>query len=117
VKELASLVAADSDIAFISIHTPPSRAAPTRPMAGSDRSKLIFESQGGGHTTIVYPDASLREPPEIVWTPTYLLVGPDLTIDPFRTDLSAGEEGKLREVLAQARSRQTGGTKNSGSAL
>ncbi len=117
VKELALLAEADPDIEFISIHTPPSRARAAEAYGKFGSIEAYFESQGGGYPTIVDPDASLREALQIVWTPTYLLVAPDLTIHAFRTDLSVGEAGRLREVLAQAKSLQTASTNTTGPAL
>lgn len=103
VKALSQKAELDPDIAFISLHTPPSRARAADAYGQFGSIDAYFQSQGGGYPTIVDKDASLREAFKIVWTPTYLLVDPNLTIRAFRTDLSVGGEEGLQKVLQQAR--------------
>ncbi len=103
VKTLAEKADVDPDIDFISLHTPPSRARAADAYGAYGSVEAYFEKEGGGYTTIVDPDASLREAFKVVWTPSYLLVGPDLTIQAFRTDLSVGSAEGLDKVIAQAK--------------
>ena len=47
----------------------------------------------GKFLTVIDEDASIREALKIRWTPTYLLVAPDLTVQGFRTGLAdAGDD-------------------------
>lgn len=108
VRSLNRLAAADPDIEFLSLHTPPSRARAAEAYGQFGSIDAYFKAEGGSYPTIVDKDASLREILKIVWTPTYLLVGPDLTIQAFRTDLSVGDETGLTDVIEQARAVRSG---------
>lgn len=103
VRSLNQLAVADPDIEFLSLHTPPSRARAKEAYGQFGTIEAYFAAEGGGYPTIIDTDASLREALKIVWTPTYLLVGPDLTVQAFRTDLSVGDEAGLSDVIEQAR--------------
>lgn len=103
VKALAQKADADPAIAFISLHTPPSRARAAEAYGAYGSIESYFEKEGGGYPTVVDVDAGLREAFKIVWTPSYLLVGPDLRIRAFRTDLSVGTEAGLDKVIQQAK--------------
>lgn len=103
VKTLAQKADADPAIDFISLHTPPSRARAAEAYGAYGSVEAYFEKEGGGYPTIVDLDTGLREAFKIVWTPSYLLVGPDLKIRAFRTDLSVGTEAGLDKVIQQAK--------------
>lgn len=103
VKALAEKADADPQIEFISLHTPPSAARVKDAYGAYGSVQAYFEKEGGGYKTIVDADASLREAFKIVWTPSYLLIGPDLTVQAFRTDLSVGSSEGLDKVIAQAK--------------
>ncbi len=101
-KLLAQKADADPNIDFISLHTPPNRTRAAEAYGQFGSIEAYFAKMGGGYPTIVDADASLREALKIVWTPTYLLVGPDLIVRAFRTDLSVGDEAGLDKVLDEA---------------
>lgn len=103
VRTLSDLAAADPFIDFISLHTPPNRKRAEEAYGAYGSVEAYFEKEGGGYPTILDKDASLREAFQIVWTPTYLLVGPDLTVEAFRTDLSVGDAAGLASVIDRAR--------------
>lgn len=103
VKVLAQKADADPEIDFVSLHTPPSRARAAGAYGAYGSVEAYFEKEGGGYTTIVDQDAGLREAFKIVWTPSYLLIGPDLSVRAFRTDLSVGTEAGLDKVIQQAK--------------
>jgi len=103
VRDLHQLAEADPELEFISLHTPPNRARAAEAYGSYGSIAAYFASEGGGYPTIVDKDASVREALKIVWTPTYLLIGPDLTIHAFRTDLSAGDEAGPARVIEQAK--------------
>lgn len=103
VKTLAQKADADPGIDFISLHTPPNRARAAEAYGAYGSIAAYFDKEGGGYPTIVDTDAGLREALKIVWTPSYLLVGPDLTIRAFRTDLSVGTPAGLDKVIQEAK--------------
>lgn len=102
-RKLAGLADADPDIAFVSIHVPASRSRAAQAFGPFPSIEAYFAKEGGGFPTIVDADGALREALEIAWTPTYLLVGPDLTIHAFRTDLSVGDDANVATALAEAK--------------
>lgn len=103
VRALAQKADADPTIDFISLHTPPNRARAAEAYGAYGSVEAYFAKEGGAYPTIVDKDASLREAFKIVWTPSYLLIGPDLTVRAFRTDLSVGTEAGLDKVIRQAK--------------
>lgn len=103
VQQLSDLAEADPDIEFISIHTPRNRARAAEAYGRFSSVEAYFESEGGGYPTIIDADASLREALELIWTPTYLLIGPDLGVHAFRTDLSVGDSENPARVLEGAK--------------
>jgi thiol-disulfide isomerase/thioredoxin len=103
VQELAAKLAGDPDLSFLAIHTPPSRARAAEAYGAFGSIEAYFQSIGGGYPTVVDADASVRDALKIVWTPTYLLVGPDLTVRAFRTDLSVGGDSNVDRVISDAR--------------
>jgi thiol-disulfide isomerase/thioredoxin len=103
VQQLSVLAEADPDIEFISIHTPRNRARADEAYGQFSSVEAYFESKGGGYPTLIDADASLREALELIWTPTYLLIGPDLGVHAFRTDLSIGDNDNPARVLEGAK--------------
>jgi len=101
-RELAGLASADGRIGFLSIHTPPGAARAGEAFGAFGSVGAYFASIGGGYPTVIDTDAGLREELAIAWTPTYLLVDPDLVIRAFRTDLSPGGGGGADRALAEA---------------
>jgi len=98
---LARAIEQDPDLAFLSIHTPPSadRAGEAYGKFGSV--EKYFESKGFSYPTVVDRDASIREALRIDWTPTYLLVSPDLSVTAFTTDLSVSGDRPVKDMLAE----------------
>jgi thiol-disulfide isomerase/thioredoxin len=103
VRQLAVLAEADPEIEFVSIHTPRSRARAAEAYGQFGSVEAYFASSGGSYPTIIDGDASLRETLELIWTPTYLLIGPDLKVYAFRTDLSVGDIENIARVLKGAK--------------
>ncbi len=103
VQELARAIDADPQVEFLSIHTPPNatRAAEAYGQFGSV--EAYFAAEGVSYPTAIDADASLRGALKVRWTPSYLLVGPDLKVHAFRTDLSVGGEGNAEAALADVR--------------
>ena len=70
---------------------------------GSLARSTPISPRGEVYPTALDTDGALREAFAISWTPTYLLIGPDLTIRAFRTDLSVGGQRAVRMALDEAR--------------
>lgn len=110
VSDLAARLDADPALDFLAIHTPASRARAAESYGQYGSVEAFFAAEGGGFQTAVDPDAGIREAFQISWTPSYLLVGPDLKVVAFRTDLSTGGEASVDRAVEelqglQARSR------------
>ena len=104
INELAQAVAVEADIDFLSVHVPFSSEHIN--IAYRDYGSVggFFEAKGVAWPTIIDEQADIRELLEVKWTPTYLVVGPDLTVQAFRTDFSvegdAAVAAFLRDVKA-----------------
>ncbi len=89
---LAQSLATETDISFLSIQTPQNAERADKALKGYASVKAWFEEQDYVLPTLVDEDASVRTKLSIRWTPTYLIIAPDLTVQGFRTGLSdAGE--------------------------
>lgn len=96
---LSRALAQDPDVDFMSIHTPPNATHADRALRKYSSVSDWFEEKGWSFLTVVDHDASLRETLKIRWTPTYLLIAPDLTVQGFRTGLAdAGDDAVKRFV-------------------
>ncbi len=103
VKELSAKLETDQGLDFLAIHTPPNRTRAAEAYGQYGSIEAYFDTDGGGYETAIDPDAGVREAFNISWTPTYLLVGPDLKIVAFRTDLSTGGEGSVDRAIDEVR--------------
>ena len=91
----------DPDVGYLAVHTPPS---PTRvdEAFGKWGSMDAYQTDKGlFFDTAIDADASAREAFQIAWTPTYLLVAPDLTAFAFRTDLSVSGDDGVKDTVRQ----------------
>jgi thiol-disulfide isomerase/thioredoxin len=94
-------VEADPDLDFLGIHTPPSRARAAEAYGKYGSVEAYFASQGYAYPTLIDTDASVRELLSIDWTPSYLLIAPDLTVWGFTTDLSVAGGEPVKDLLRQ----------------
>ena len=103
---LSRALAQDPDVSFMSIHTPQNAENTHRALRDYDSVGDWFAEKGWSFLTVVDHDASIRETLKIRWTPTYLLVAPDLTVQGFRTGLAdAGDDAVKDFVRDIARTR------------
>ncbi len=104
---LSSALTQDPDVDFMSIHTPQNADNSHRALRDYDSVAAWFDEKGWHALTVIDADASIRDRLKIRWTPTYLLVAPDLTVQGFRTGLAdAGDEAVKTFVQDIARVRQ-----------
>ena len=98
---LARAVEQDPDLAFLSIHTPPSAARADEAYGKFGSVEAFFDNKGYAYPTVLDADATIRDALRIDWTPTYLLVAPDLTVKAFTTDLSVAGDQPVKDLLAE----------------
>lgn len=104
---LSRALTRDPDVDFMSIHTPQNADNSHRALRDYDSVAAWFDEKGWHVLTVIDEDASIRDTLKIRWTPTYLLVAPDLTVQGFRTGLAdAGDEAVKTFVQDIARARQ-----------
>ncbi len=98
---LSRAIAADPELAFVSIHVPASRTRTTpEEMFGKYGSVAAYmQANAYAYPVIIDADASLREKLKISWTPTYLLVSPDGIVRGFRTDLSVVDGEPVKDFM------------------
>ena len=101
VAELWTEVKAMDDLAFLSIHTPPNAQRADEAFGRYGSVSAYFEEKGYTYPTLIDEDASIRETLKIAWTPSYLLIAPDLTVQGFRSGLSAADsQDPVADLLA-----------------
>lgn len=92
-------LAQDAGVHFMSIHTPPNAEHADKAMRGYTSVSAWFEEKGWAFPTLIDTDASIREVLKIRWTPTYLLIAPDLTVQGFRTGLYDTGESAVQDFV------------------
>ena len=98
---LSTALAQDPSVSFMSIHTPQKAERADDAYASYGSVAAYFDDKGYSFTTVVDTDASIREALNIRWTPTYLLVAPDLSVQAFRTGLSDAEGEPVKDFVRQ----------------
>ncbi len=96
---LATALAQDPEVDFMSIHTPPDAENAAKALRGYSSVSAWFEEKGWSFLTVVDTDASIRDALQIRWTPTYLVIAPDLTIQGFRTGLADAGDDAVKEFV------------------
>lgn len=99
--ELSRSLAGNPNVDFMSIHTPYTASSADKALRGYESVSAWFDEKGWSFPTVVDTDASIREALRIRWTPTYLVIAPDLTVQGFRTGLAdAGDTAVVDFVHA-----------------
>ena len=98
--ELAKALALDPDVDFMSVHTPQNRERADKAMRSYDSVADWFDEKGWSFPTVVDADASIREALRVRWTPTYLVIAPDLTVQGFRTGLKDAGDTAVEDFVA-----------------
>ena len=96
---LSRALAQDPAVDFMSIHTPYTAEHADKALRDYESVSAWFEEKGWEFTTVVDTDASIRETLQIRWTPTYLLIAPDLTVQGFRTGLSDAGDHAVKDFV------------------
>ena len=96
---LSRALAQDPDVDFMSIHTPPNAEQAHRAYRNFDSVSEWFDEQGWSFPTVIDEDASIRDLLRIRWTPTYLVIAPDLTVQGFRTGLADAGDMAVKDFV------------------
>lgn len=88
------------DIGFVSLHVP----------YNAENLDILYRKYGSVDAFFALEDVSwpvaldetsvVRDQLQIQWTPSYLVIGPDLTVEGFRTDFSVGEDDEMTAFLS-----------------
>jgi len=99
IRALNSAADQDPDLDFLSVHVPPGPGRGSEAFGASPSLDVWFKENGGAWPTIIDEDGKIAEAFRIENPPLYLLVGPDLTIEAYRHDLSATPEDGIKPVM------------------
>lgn len=100
-------------ISFMSIHVPQNADRAEHATRNYDSVGAFFEEAGYLYPTVIDADARLRALLKIRWTPSYLVIAPDRTVQGFRTSLAdAGEDGVTQFVQDIQRTQRIWATSN-----
>ena len=104
---LKTAIAQDPDLNFISFHTAPKNQVLSKPFGKYGSLENFFKNkQYKEYPVALDMDAEIRKKFAVEWTPTYLLIGPDLTIEYFRSDLSVDQESVKQFIQDIQKSKQ-----------
>ena len=97
---LATALNDEPTVDFMSVHTPQNAARAKKALRGHASVSAWFDEKGWAFPTLIDEDASLRDALKIRWTPTYLVIAPDLTVQGFRTGLADAGETAVEDFVA-----------------
>jgi len=87
------------DVNFMSLHVPYNRDYLDQRFGNYASVEAYFEDAGVSWPVALDEESILRNWQKIRWTPTYLVIGPDMTIEAYRTDLSVAGEGAVERFI------------------
>ncbi len=96
---LSTALSQDPDVDFMSVHTPPNVEHADKALRGYESVAAWFEEKGWTFPTVIDEDASFRTALRIRWTPTYLVIAPDRTVQGFRTGLADAGELAVKDFV------------------
>ncbi len=97
---LKTAIDQDPDLNYLSIHTAPMEKQLSTPFGKWGAIETFFQDKGYDEYPVALDiDAEIRDIFNIEWTPTYLLIGPDLTIESFRTDFSVDSKNGIKDFI------------------
>ncbi len=98
---LSTALRQDPDIDFMSVHTPHTKEEADTAFAEYNSVAAYFDEKGYSFLTVVDTDASIRTNLHIRWTPSYLLIAPDGSMQGFRTGLSVADDEPVKDFVRQ----------------
>lgn len=99
IQALVSAANADPDLDFLSIHIPPALGKGEQALGAFKSLDEWFKAQGGKWPTAIDETGKIADDFRITNAPVYLLVGPDLTIEGWRSALSATPDDGIKSVI------------------
>ncbi|MEM8634307.1 MAG: TlpA disulfide reductase family protein [Pseudomonadota bacterium] len=101
IAAVASRAHDTENLEFVSVHVPwtPDHLDTMYRNYGSVSG--YFDARGVSFPTILDETTDLRAALQIQWTPTYLVIGPDLKVRGYRTDLSRSGDGAVDRFLGR----------------
>jgi peroxiredoxin len=103
INALAQAVLGQDGLGFLSVHMPFSSKHTDIAFRDYGSVEGFFEARNVSWPTLVDHDASIRELLQVEWTPSYLVIAPDLTVRAFRTDFSVADEGAVAAFVADVK--------------
>lgn len=97
---LSTALAQDPDVDFITIHTP-QNAQNIRTYGKHGSVAAFFDEKGYRYRTLIDTDASVRDTLKIRWTPSYLVIAPDMTVQAFRTGLADADGEPVKDFVRE----------------
>lgn len=91
----------DPAVDFMTIHTPQAPDKLDEAFGKYTSVAAYFEDKGYRIPTVIDRDASIRADLFIRWTPTYLVVAPDGTVQAFRTGLGEAPGEPVKDFVRQ----------------
>ena len=99
IRALVSAADADPDLDFLSIHTPPGPDRGAEALGSFRSLESWFANQGGPWPTGLDRDGKIAAAFRVSSAPVYLLVGPDLTIEAYRTQLASTPDDGIKPII------------------
>ena len=101
INALGQALADVPDVDFVSVHVPYSAEHLDILYRKYGSVDVYFEGEGYSWPVALDETSEARTALQIQWTPSYLVIGPDLTIEAFRTDFSVGAEDEIDQFLSR----------------
>ena len=101
IAAVAAHFAAHPDIDFMSLHVPQGPERLDHRFGAYASVQAYFADVALAWPVALDEDSTVRMQHKIHWTPSYLLIGPDLTVEAFRTDLSIAGTGAVDHFIAE----------------
>lgn len=99
ISAVAKYFANHQAVQFMSLHVPYNRDYLDKRFGDYDSVEAYFTDAGVSWPTALDEESILRNWQKIRWTPTYLVIGPDMIVMAYRTDLSVAGEGAVERFM------------------
>ncbi len=99
ISALITAAGQDPDLDVLTVHGPRDAASAANALGTYASLDAFFGDQGAPWPTVLDADGAVRQAFGISWIPSYVLVGPDLTVRGFRTDLSLTPDNGIKDVI------------------
>lgn len=99
ISALVSAAGQDPDLEVLTIHSPRDAASAGEALGTYASLDAFLADKGEPWPTVLDADGVVRSTFGVTWTPSYVLVGPDLIVRGFRTDLSLTPDNGIKDVI------------------